>query len=172
MFFRKLICKKGGQKYTYLKLVENHRLKGKIVQRTLVNFGNITFWPKDKVKALIIKLSQITDVERPGFFEDVNPEGVLEFGPHYLINHFWEKLDLSHVLQQQTNGKKVSFDVLMAIKTMVFNRLINPKSKLQVNEWAKNQFIPYESSVPLLKVHRSEERRVGKECRSRWSPYH
>ena len=30
--------------------------------------------------------------------------------------------------------------------------------------------------VPLLYVHgnhdRSEERRVGKECRSRWSPYH
>ena len=25
------------------------------------------------------------------------------------------------------------------------------------------------SSVPVL---RSEERRVGKECRSRWSPYH
>ena len=24
----------------------------------------------------------------------------------------------------------------------------------------------------LLKVSRSEERRVGKECRSRWSPYH
>ena len=24
----------------------------------------------------------------------------------------------------------------------------------------------------LLKVERSEERRVGKECRSRWSPYH
>ena len=23
-----------------------------------------------------------------------------------------------------------------------------------------------------LKVNRSEERRVGKECRSRWSPYH
>ena len=21
-------------------------------------------------------------------------------------------------------------------------------------------------------IHRSEERRVGKECRSRWSPYH
>ena len=23
-----------------------------------------------------------------------------------------------------------------------------------------------------VKVYRSEERRVGKECRSRWSPYH
>ena len=27
-------------------------------------------------------------------------------------------------------------------------------------------------SVPQMKVPRSEERRVGKECRSRWSPYH
>ena len=25
---------------------------------------------------------------------------------------------------------------------------------------------------PSLVVERSEERRVGKECRSRWSPYH
>ena len=24
----------------------------------------------------------------------------------------------------------------------------------------------------VLQSHRSEERRVGKECRSRWSPYH
>ena len=25
---------------------------------------------------------------------------------------------------------------------------------------------------PIYKKYRSEERRVGKECRSRWSPYH
>ena len=27
-------------------------------------------------------------------------------------------------------------------------------------------------TVPLSAAMRSEERRVGKECRSRWSPYH
>src|SRR3989442_15851346 len=27
-------------------------------------------------------------------------------------------------------------------------------------------------AVPFSEVNRSEERRVGKECRSRWSPYH
>ena len=27
-------------------------------------------------------------------------------------------------------------------------------------------------ALPHLQVLRSEERRVGKECRSRWSPYH
>src|SRR6266496_6700172 len=26
--------------------------------------------------------------------------------------------------------------------------------------------------IPTIKEQRSEERRVGKECRSRWSPYH
>ena len=30
----------------------------------------------------------------------------------------------------------------------------------------------YKSSVLGLYGQRSEERRVGKECRSRWSPYH
>src|ERR1041385_3692429 len=26
--------------------------------------------------------------------------------------------------------------------------------------------------IPMIRAARSEERRVGKECRSRWSPYH
>src|SRR3712207_9328178 len=30
----------------------------------------------------------------------------------------------------------------------------------------------FEPSIPRIDVLRSEERRVGKECRSRWSPYH
>ena len=29
-----------------------------------------------------------------------------------------------------------------------------------------------EFDLVLLDINRSEERRVGKECRSRWSPYH
>ena len=42
-------------------------------------------------------------------------------------------------------------------------------SKLTLKEYAK--FIDKVREVNK-KVHRSEERRVGKECRSRWSPYH
>src|SRR2546426_12842795 len=29
-----------------------------------------------------------------------------------------------------------------------------------------------DKKIQVIKVVRSEERRVGKECRSRWSPYH
>ena len=34
-------------------------------------------------------------------------------------------------------------------------------------KWSQESFIP-----PGVDGSRSEERRVGKECRSRWSPYH
>ena len=40
-----------------------------------------------------------------------------------------------------------------------------------VEERQKETFIPDLSLVAVF-LGRSEERRVGKECRSRWSPYH
>src|SRR2546430_13064049 len=44
-----------------------------------------------------------------------------------------------------------------------------------VEEMRRTETAPFslESQRPLSDFHmRSEERRVGKECRSRWSPYH
>src|SRR5256885_8098450 len=35
-----------------------------------------------------------------------------------------------------------------------------------------SEFNMQSSTTDLLNTDRSEERRVGKECRSRWSPYH
>ena len=44
------------------------------------------------------------------------------------------------------------------------------RSNLDVNsdQYKKNK----EVMIEKLEFIRSEERRVGKECRSRWSPYH
>ena len=46
---------------------------------------------------------------------------------------------------------------------------------MSINENGKNEtFKPSDYTLEAKKeyVYRSEERRVGKECRSRWSPYH
>ena len=37
---------------------------------------------------------------------------------------------------------------------------------------SKEKVSAYEAEVKAAQEMRSEERRVGKECRSRWSPYH
>ena len=39
-------------------------------------------------------------------------------------------------------------------------------------ELADYEYRLYEVAPEKLGIPRSEERRVGKECRSRWSPYH
>ena len=47
----------------------------------------------------------------------------------------------------------------------------------KIQEEIANAVVSGESGAGLVQVemtgrHRSEERHVGKECRSRWSPYH
>ena len=50
-----------------------------------------------------------------------------------------------------------------------------PKTLLKLMDWENNdklEIIVEDGNIRIRKLCRSEERRVGKECRSRWSPYH
>ena len=53
---------------------------------------------------------------------------------------------------------------------------INFKTKESADDLVKSYCEDAPTEFPeaeqLLQIRRSEERRVGKECRSRWSPYH
>ena len=53
-----------------------------------------------------------------------------------------------------------------AQKSLAFLYINNEKSKKEIKET-----LPFTIATKRIK-YRSEERRVGKECRSRWSPYH
>ena len=44
--------------------------------------------------------------------------------------------------------------------------------ELAINEFDGTAADLFVTSRPTQELQRSEERRVGKECRSRWSPYH
>ena len=65
-------------------------------------------------------------------------------------------------------------------KSTLFNKLIGDRISIVKNEpgvtrdrlyhemeWSGKEFLLVDTGTT-----RSEERRVGKECRSRWSPYH
>ena len=53
-----------------------------------------------------------------------------------------------------------------------FKVLIDNEEEYKKMSQAKNPYGDGYASVRIADVLRSEERRVGKECRSRWSPYH
>ena len=72
------------------------------------------------------------------------------------------------VLEDWTDDKKVNDSVSRAVKNYVIKRndlasnFKKEKFSLEVGD----------ELAPGIVQMRSEERRVGKECRSRWSPYH
>src|SRR5437588_6529863 len=54
----------------------------------------------------------------------------------------------------------------------IFHVQLGTKSKLFCACGAEFGAEPNKNTCPVCLGWRSEERRVGKECRSRWSPYH
>ena len=56
-------------------------------------------------------------------------------------------------------------ELRQALPKIVTETVPGPKSKALIDRRAA-------ATATAVKCVRSEERRVGKECRSRWSPYH
>ena len=68
-----------------------------------------------------------------------------------------------------------SHDVKAKAKYQYYETTLNPSEYVYYYDSSKKnkQGIAYDASIKGNKLKiRSEERRVGKECRSRWSPYH
>ena len=55
------------------------------------------------------------------------------------------------------------------IKTIDLQKIFKTE---EVETWALNNVSIEVKQGEFVAIMRSEERRVGKECRSRWSPYH
>src|SRR5256885_7791940 len=69
------------------------------------------------------------------------------------------------------------FSVLLAPSMMLFHSTFAAQTLLgKAVSWnaqdRSDRGVTLREAFRRQKWHRSEERRVGKECRSRWSPYH
>ena len=76
----------------------------------------------------------------------------------------------------RTKGEPGTGDVVQAVRHMRMMqqeiRRLTSMSKDELYQAAKDLQVDYELVKYVAENGRSEERRVGKECRSRWSPYH
>ena len=80
------------------------------------------------------------------------------------------------------NGTKEQIVTLLAEEPKTISQLAQalnlsaPSVHTHVNDMLESELLresqEFEKRHPSEKYYRSEERRVGKECRSRWSPYH
>src|SRR3712207_7398999 len=67
--------------------------------------------------------------------------------------------------------RTIALLAILALAALLrFNEL--GEESLWVDEIYSLSFVSAEDASEVVYLTRSEERRVGKECRSRWSPYH
>src|SRR5256885_736860 len=87
------------------------------------------------------------------------------------------RLGLGYFVWTRDLDRSLSEEMLQAIAAASGCRLEQVRCMTYCSQLAaaavpvhRSGFLPW--LLPLGIYHRSEERRVGKECRSRWSPYH
>ena len=81
-------------------------------------------------------------------------------------------------IQKINHFSKVHIDMCAKIASVVDIEECEPKVQLLTEgDTGDTMVLVFQGQVEvsknmMVKTARSEERRVGKECRSRWSPYH
>ena len=118
---------------------------------------------------LYFSISSTTRAPRQGETEDVN---------YYFINkdEFKKGIDAGEFLEWAfVHGNYYGTSLKPVLKALKEGKIAIFDIDVQGFNIAKSKFAENITSVFITtasKLCRSEERRVGKECRSRWSPYH
>lgn len=130
MFFRRIVTKRNGKKYTYLKLIESYREGGKVKQRVIANLGNIDNLDPEKINSLITSLNKLAEPDIPDMTGTISEKQATQehHSPQIDIadlHHLWHKLGLSDFLYRTTARKSMD-KVPWLIKAMAFQKLLFP----------------------------------------------
>ena len=104
--------KKSG-KYQYLQIVENRKVKGKVIQRVIATIGRMDkLQEKDRVETLIRSLSRFSEkvLLILSGKSDVSASSK-KIGPALIFERLWEELGAKKVIKDLLTHRKFEFDV-------------------------------------------------------------
>src|SRR6266702_7030830 len=76
------------------------------------------------------------------------------------------------IIQGMTNRRKLIASLALAASPAAAADWTDPFARSWRDSFLKHWQVTKDYTIAFVDAMRSEERRVGKECRSRWSPYH
>src|SRR5580658_1282039 len=136
MFLRDKVVKQSGKTYVYVQLVENFRDDDGITrQRVVQSLG-------PKTDALMASLKGYV-AGRGVEADDFEILESRQFGATHVLRELWRELGLKLIFEDLADPREFQFDVGKALFTMVANRAVDPRSKLDTIEWARlDAFMP------------------------------
>lgn len=131
------VSKSGNR--SYLQIVEGYRDDaGRVKQKVIANLGRLDKMGEKDLSALIHGLQRA--VGRPETLpEPPKFDTSKAFGDVWVLHQLWHELGLSDALRRALRSSRRQFDAEALIRAMVFNRLIDPASKIGVVEWLRTE---------------------------------
>ena len=159
MFLRQINLRKEGREYTYLKVVENTWEGGRTQQKTLVNFGNVGGWPKERLEEVVNLLTKFLASDMV-LFSRITLDRCRQLGPYLPLSALWDRVGLDEIIEKALVARKADDRVTQCAKAIVLTRLVSPCSKRALSESLSRDIeIPGVSSdvLPLQSYYRTLE---------------
>jgi len=148
--------KKSG-KYQYLQIVENRKIKGKVIQRVIATIGRMDqLQEKDRVETLIRSLSRFSEkvLLILSGKSDVSAASK-KIGPALIFERLWEDLGIKKVIKDLLSKRKFEFDVERAVFLTVLHRLFVSGSDRSCEKWNRDYKIKGLEGLCLHHLYRA-----------------
>ena len=148
--------KKSGR-HQYLQIVENRKIKGKVVQRVIATIGRMDqLHEKDRVETLIRSLSRFSEkvLLILSGKSDVSASAK-RLGPALICERLWEELGIKKVIKRLVANRKFGFDVERAIFLTVVHRLFISGSDRSCDKWRRDYVIEGVEHIELHQLYRA-----------------
>jgi len=145
--------------YTYLQLVENHRVDGKTRQRVVATLGRAdVLREKGGIDALLRSMGrfaervEVQEAYRQG---DLAALGERTVGPALVFGRLWEELGLREILAERLSGRRFSFPVERAVLASVIHRLFESGSDRQGHRFLRDVHVSGAEDLDLHHLYRA-----------------
>jgi len=133
MFPRIVNVKKDKKVFSYLRVVENYRVKGKRKQKVIAKFGRVDLIP-EKLGKLLKQLRKYT-YEVLVTPEEIESRQTLEYGQLLAGKKLWEEVGLGKLLRERFANLKITKYGEAQVLALVLNRMSEPSSELSMIDW-------------------------------------
>ena len=148
--------KKSG-KYQYLQIVENRKIKGKVIQRVIATVGRMDqLQAKGQIETLIRSLSRYSEkvLLILSGKSDVNASAK-KIGPALIFERLWNELGIEKVIKNLLADRKFEFDVERALFLTVLHRLFPSGSDRSCEKWRRDYAIEGAEELSLHHLYRA-----------------
>jgi transposase len=152
------VINRSGKRVTYLHLVESQwsPQRKHSTHKFVYSFGKVTELNREKMLALASNILRYLNQGTADLGIDSEILWSRSFGSVYLIESLLKKLGVVDTLRTKLRKRHYQSPVADAIVAMVINRLVEPMSKLGVEDWVKEDiYFPRSQRLELQHYYRA-----------------